>query len=86
MGMVRLVKTEGTRRWRQETSRYRHVGLSRAIGEKTTPFKRPPGGPGVEIPPLKAGDADSVPDGETKTPHTMEQLNPCATKRNNSPQ
>lgn len=39
VGMVRIVQTEGTRRWRQgdkETSRYRHVGLSRAIGEKTT--------------------------------------------------
>ena len=40
-----------------------------------------PGSLAVKNLPSNAGDAGSIPGRETKIPHAVEQLNPCATSR-----
>ena len=40
-----------------------------------------PGGPVVKNPPANAGDVDSTPGQETKTPHAMGQLRPNTVKK-----
>ena len=37
-----------------------------------------PGGPGVKNPRCNAADVCSIPSRETKIPHALEQLTPCA--------